>query len=115
MGMVDVVGRICFVSGSVDGVADTVRLLSLVGEGDCPESRFFTCSTDKRGDRNYILMSLRLWMVTPPSCSWKVLMHPASEKGLMPTRDRPNAGTVSASCKLGVIEYWLVMKNKSSK
>ena len=49
MGMVDVVGMICFVSGSVDGVADTVRLLSLVGEGDCPESHFVTCSADKRG------------------------------------------------------------------
>ena len=49
MGMVGVVGRIGFVSGTVDGVADTVHLLSLVGEGDCPESHFVTCSADKRG------------------------------------------------------------------
>ena len=49
MVMVGVVGRMVWVSGPVDGVADIVRLLSLVGEGDCPESRFFTCSADKRG------------------------------------------------------------------
>ena len=49
MGMVGVVGRTDFVLGPVDVVADIVRLLSLVGEGDYPESHFVTCSADKRG------------------------------------------------------------------
>ena len=49
MGMVGVVGRMGFLSGPVDGVADFVRLLFLVGEGGFPESRFATCSADKRG------------------------------------------------------------------
>ena len=93
MVMVGVVGRMVWVSGPVDGVADIVRLLSLVGEGDCPESRFFTCSADKLGGaRNSILTSSQLWMVMTTSCSWKMLTHPISEKGLMPTRDQPNAG-----------------------
>ena len=47
--MVGLVGRMDFVSGPVDVVLDIVRLLSLVGEGDFPESCFVTCSTDKRG------------------------------------------------------------------
>ena len=47
--MVGVVGRMGLVSEPVDGVAYIVLLLSLVGEGDCPEYRFVTCSTDKRG------------------------------------------------------------------
>ena len=47
--MVGVVGRVGLVSGHVDGVADIVLLLYLVGEGDFTESRFVTCSADKRG------------------------------------------------------------------
>ena len=49
MGMVGMVGRMGWVSGPVDGVAYIVRLLYLVGEGYCPESRFVTCSSEKRG------------------------------------------------------------------
>ena len=51
------------------------------------------------------MTSLWLWIVTPPSCSWKILTHPASAKGLMPTRDRLNAGTVSASREVGGGSY----------
>ena len=57
------------------------------------------------GDRSSILTSLRLWMVKPPSCSWMVLNHPASAKYLMPTRDRPNTGTVLASNEMGGRSY----------
>ena len=46
--MVGVVGRMGLVLGPVYGVSDIVLLLSLVGEGDCPEYRFVTCSADKR-------------------------------------------------------------------
>ena len=35
--------------GTVDAVADIVRLLSLAGEGGCLESRLITCSPEKRG------------------------------------------------------------------
>ena len=57
------------------------------------------------GDRNSSLASLCLWMVTPPWCSWKMLTHLVLAKVFMPTKDRPNGGTMSASREVGRRSY----------